>query len=659
MLRRLIRTTWARAGRDGNFWPAALLLLAVLVPTVCLLWFMSAAMRNERFAVREKLAEAYRAQLSASQARLEQYWRESVAELERLAATTPAPQAFAQCVHSGLVDSVVLFDRRGQIDYPDAPAPVQADFGEQERNWQEADRLEHLRNYTEAAKQYDALARGATNVHLAARAFQAEARCLLQSGQREAVVQFVNEVFGDERFRNAADPQGRLIVANAELMALELMPDRDSPAWDSISQRLASRLADYENPALAAPQRRFLMKEMQSLSPGKNIFPILAAEDLAAQAIQGHVGPAHDFNLQRGAAPGWWQFLTPNRRVLAVLASDRLLAAAASAAVTSENSPADAAITLVPPDADAPDAFLTLPAGAQMPGWRLAMSLKDRAFFETTAGRQTAIYLWTGLLMMGVMGILAALAFHLLRRQMTLARLKNDLAATVSHELKTPLSSMRVLVETLLDEEELDEQKTREYLRLISQENERLGRVIGNFLTFSRMERKKYALQFSPLSAREVIRAAVESMGGRLEVPGCQLEWQVEDNLPPILADADALTAALANLLENACKYSDDIKHIVVGARAQDGTVVFWVKDNGIGIAPGERKRIFQPFYQVDQRLSRKGSGCGLGLSIVQFIATAHHGSVSVESRPGCGSTFSISLPVAAAAKPVRKEAIA
>jgi signal transduction histidine kinase len=87
--------------------------------------------------------------------------------------------------------------------------------------------------------------------------------------------------------------------------------------------------------------------------------------------------------------------------------------------------------------------------------------------------------------------------------------------------------------------------------------------------------------------------------------------------------------------------------------------VFFSVKDNGIGIAPRERKKIFQPFYQADQPLSRKGSGCGLGLSIVQFITAAHHGSVSVESRSGGGSTFTLSLPSASAAEPVRQEALA
>ena len=218
---------------------------------------------------------------------------------------------------------------------------------------------------------------------------------------------------------------------------------------------------------------------------------------------------------------------------------------------------------------------------------------------------------------------------------------------------------MRVLVDTLLGSGKFDEQQTREYLQLIAHENERLGRLIQNFLTFSRMERRKYTFQLSLLPARQIIDAAIESVRGRFDAPGCRLDVQAEDNLPPVMADQDALSAALINLLENAYKYSEEIKHIVLRARAEHGSVIFSVTDNGIGIGPRERRRIFQPFYQVDQRLSRKGSGCGLGLSIVQFIATAHHGSVLVESQPGCGSTFAISLPVASEVTATGKEAIA
>ena len=151
----------------------------------------------------------------------------------------------------------------------------------------------------------------------------------------------------------------------------------------------------------------------------------------------------------------------------------------------------------------------------------------------------------------------------------------------------------------------------------------------------------------------------MESVRARFDAPGCRLDVEIEADLPSVMADPDALETALVNLLENAYKYSAEIKHIVLHARAKNGNVMFSVKDNGIGITPRDRRRIFLPFHQVDQRLSRRGSGCGLGLSIVQFITTAHHGSVSVESQPGCGSTFTISLPAAPRATNLGKEAIA
>lgn len=634
----------------------ALLLFAVLAPAVCLLWFTGAAMRNERLAARQKLADAYRVQLSASQARLARYWTETVAELEGFVAAAPAPEAFAKCVQSGLVDSAVIFDAAGRVSYPNAPSAVRSDFGDLEAKWREAGRLEQAGNHLEAAERYRALARAATADNAAARAYQAQARCLFQAGRIDAVIQLVSEIFSDERYRHAADQHGRLIAANAELLALELMTNRNAPAFQSLSRRLAARLSDYENPALAAPQRRFLMKETRRLSPEGLEFTTLAAEELASERIGSHAVPTRDSVWQQGPLPNLWQLTTPNHRALALARSDRLLAA--MKAVTALTPlPPDVKVELAPPDSDAGDAFVTQPAGEHLPGWRLALSLRDQDWLDAATGRQTAVYLWTAVLVVAGMGVLAVMAARLMRRQMRLARLKNDLAATVSHELRTPVSSVRVLVETLLDSEKLDEQVTREYLRLIARENQRLSRLVQNFLTFSRMERRKYAFQFSPLPPRQVVGQAIESVRERFDASGCRLEVQVEEDLPAVMADADALATALINLLENAFKYSDANRHIVVRARAVNGSVAFSVEDNGVGIAPRERGRVFQPFYQADQRLSRRGGGCGLGLSIVQFIATAHRGRVSVESRPGGGSTFTVSLPAARGTPDVRKEA--
>src|SRR2546421_4970006 len=172
------------------------------------------------------------------------------------------------------------------------------------------------------------------------------------------------------------------------------------------------------------------------------------------------------------------------------------------------------------------------------------------------AKTRRSLYLWTGILVAGGMGVVGLLAAQVVRRQMALARLKNDLAATVSHELKTPLSSMRVLVDTLLSSDTLDEHTVREYLQLIAQENERLSRLIENFLTFSRMERKKYSFQFKPLPATDIVASAAAAVRQRFELPDCRFEAEVQDELPEVIGDGEALVTALLNLLDNAHKYS-------------------------------------------------------------------------------------------------------
>jgi signal transduction histidine kinase len=128
-----------------------------------------------------------------------------------------------------------------------------------------------------------------------------------------------------------------------------------------------------------------------------------------------------------------------------------------------------------------------------------------------------------------------------------------------------------------------------------------------------------------------------------------RFEAHLAPNLPEIVGDADALVTALLNLLDNAWKYSGDDKRIVLRAAAQNGSVQFAVEDHGIGLAPRESARVFERFYQADQRLARTAGGCGLGLTIVQSIVAAHRGTVEVASEAGRGSTFTIKLPAARA----------
>jgi signal transduction histidine kinase len=217
----------------------------------------------------------------------------------------------------------------------------------------------------------------------------------------------------------------------------------------------------------------------------------------------------------------------------------------------------------------------------------------------------------------------------------------------VTHELKTPLASTRLLVETLLHADKLEEQPTREYLELIARENIRLSRLIDNFLTFSRIERNKYTFDFKEVSAGSIAGAAVTAVRERFQSSGCHFEVKIPSDLPSVRADADAMVTALLNLLDNAYKYSGGSKQIGFRVGAENGAVTFSVSDNGIGLSPRDAKQVFKRFYQVNQHMSRSSGGAGLGLSIVQFIVSAHHGAVQVVSELERGSTFTVQLPVA------------
>jgi signal transduction histidine kinase len=281
-----------------------------------------------------------------------------------------------------------------------------------------------------------------------------------------------------------------------------------------------------------------------------------------------------------------------------------------------------------------------------MPGWTLGVSFNGSDPFASVGERQKTIHLWTGLLGVAAMAILIGLIGRYQMRQMKLARLKNDFVATVTHELKTPLASMRLLTDTLLEGRFKDESQQHEYLELISRENERLTRLIDNFLTFSRMERNKRVFDLREVSPSEIVSSAVASVRDRLTSAGFDLQVAIEPNLPAITADRDALTTVLINLLDNAFKYSENEKWIGLRAFAENHSVIFEVADHGVGMSRREIRKVFDRFYQVDQKLSRKVGGCGLGLAIVKFIVDAHRGTIDVASEPRLGSRFSIKIPI-------------
>ena len=239
------------------------------------------------------------------------------------------------------------------------------------------------------------------------------------------------------------------------------------------------------------------------------------------------------------------------------------------------------------------------------------------------------------------------LAFRTASREMKLSQMKNEFVSNVSHELRTPLASIRVFGEFLRLGRVDNPEKIRAYGDYIENESRRLTQLINNILDFASIESDRKTYRFERCDVREVVCETLKTFDVRLRQSGFSIVLEGGDTpLPPARIDTGAVAQSLSNLLDNAVKYSRDNKDVIVRLRREGDFIVISVKDHGIGIPRDEQAKIFDRFHRVSTGLIHDVKGSGLGLSIVRHIVEAHRGKVTVESRQGEGSTFSIHLPI-------------
>ena len=289
---------------------------------------------------------------------------------------------------------------------------------------------------------------------------------------------------------------------------------------------------------------------------------------------------------------------------------------------------------------------LTVSFGEALPAWRLALYEPPGLSPRNAVRRQAWLFTAAFGLLLGVIALGLFATYRLVRRESEMARLKSDFVANVSHDLKTPLALIRMFGETLEMDRAPDEATRREYYGVITRESERLSRLIDNVLDFSRIEggRRRYELTPSPLEP--LVHEVMEAFRYPLSQQGFKVSVDIEPDLPDVRMDADAVGQALANLVDNAIKYSDARRRVSVTVRRAGAEARLEVADEGIGIPPGEQARIFEKFYRVGRSETQGRRGSGVGLALVAHIVAAHGGRVGVESRPGEGSRFTIVLPL-------------
>jgi signal transduction histidine kinase len=277
--------------------------------------------------------------------------------------------------------------------------------------------------------------------------------------------------------------------------------------------------------------------------------------------------------------------------------------------------------------------------------WNLLVASADPAKdLELFAGRRRLT-----LAGLAVIGMLILTGGYLVARaragELAVARLQTDFVAAVSHEFRSPLTSMRHLL-GLLEEGIVDgEERRQRYYKTLSRETERLHGLVEHLLDFGRMEAGKAEYNFESLDAEALIESVAAGFRSDL-ASGERLAVDIGARDVRIRADHEALGRAIRNLLDNAAKYSPESAPISVELALDETHAIIRVRDRGPGIPPSEQKEIFKKFYRGADTKNLGVKGTGIGLATVRYIVRAHHGEVRVDSKPGEGSTFSIVLPL-------------
>jgi signal transduction histidine kinase len=226
------------------------------------------------------------------------------------------------------------------------------------------------------------------------------------------------------------------------------------------------------------------------------------------------------------------------------------------------------------------------------------------------------------------------------------AQQKTSFVSNVSHELKTPLTTIRMYAELMGENRVTDEDKRNKYMRVIVEESQRLTRLVNNVLDFSRLEQGRKSYQMERLSLGETLNAVLDTQQLRLQAAGMDLQRKIPTDPIRLNTDRDAVEQVILNLVDNAIKYAGDGGELTVEAETGSGNCILRIMDRGAGIDAPHRAQVFEKFHRVDDSLTARQPGSGLGLTIARHLARDLGGEVACDTRVGGGMSFTLTLPL-------------
>jgi len=297
--------------------------------------------------------------------------------------------------------------------------------------------------------------------------------------------------------------------------------------------------------------------------------------------------------------------------------------------------------------AESPTGPLALNAtlAGNFPPWIIEFYQRPQSPYRLLLDSGQSIYLYMFLAIAAILGFGLVLTIRAVTHELELARLKSDFVSTVSHEFKSPLTSIRQLAEMLQTGRVLSEERRQRYYDVLVEQSSRLSSLVTNVLDLARIEEGRREFRFELMDLGTVIRDLVETTQHRVGHEGFEIGAHLQEHLPTVRGDAEALRQVLSNLLNNAIQYSGEARKINVSASAEGGMVTVAVEDSGLGIPEEEVGKVFDRFFRGGDELTRSTPGSGLGLTLVKETVEDHGGRVEVMSQVGKGSTFSVKLP--------------